>query len=233
MYFSFAKLFLLSSILCASLGFSVQPSQAAPSDDYLCAWKVDLKFFKYYHWYAYEFPLRVYIPPVPESLGAANPELYPRLVQQAFMNWNTVLPLLKFVWIQEPRKAQIQVQWQEKFPESETTWGRATLPIPYLSKEHKPRIRHKSVLYLALKAQDGTGLMPGEAQFSADEFLAIATHEAGHALGLLHSNIPDDLMYHAMFAHFDGKREISQRDRASIERLYSLPEKLEISPCNG
>lgn len=214
-------------------GGFVHAEPAIPGDDYLCTWKADLKFFKYYHWYAYEFPLRVYIPPIPPFFAVSHPERYLQQVQQAFLNWSAVLPLLRFVWVQDPRQAQIQVQWQEKFPESESTWGRAALPTPYLSKEKKPRIRHKSTLFLALKAQNGTGFMPGETQFSPEEFLAIATHEAGHALGLLHSNAPDDLMYHALFAHFDGKWEISQRDKASIIRLYSLPEELEISPCNG
>jgi predicted Zn-dependent protease len=209
------------------------PSLAAPGEDYLCQWKGDLQFYRYYHWYRHEFPLKVYIPPVPEQWVSSHENNYPQLVQEAFLNWAEVYPELTFNWTQKPAEAQIQIVWQEHFPESEKTWGRAALPTPFIRKGAPARINHKSTLFLALKAQPGSALTPGKVLFSGAEFLAIATHEAGHALGLMHSNNPDDIMYHAIYARFDGQWRISPADAASVQRLYSLPENLEMSPCNG
>jgi predicted Zn-dependent protease len=204
----------------------------ALGQDYLCYQKQDLYFYKYNRWYADEFPLKVYIPPVPQAYGAKNQAMYIPLVQEAFLNWSKAFPFLRFQWVNNPKLAQIKVQWQEKYPESENTWGKAAYPSPYMHpKKHK--IQHTSTLYLAIKAQNGTALAPGEALFSAEELQAIATHEVGHALGLGHSGYADDLMYHAMYARFDGTWQISPRDLASVQRLYDLPEDLEISPCNG
>lgn len=72
----------------------------------------------------------------------------------------------------------------------------------------------------------------GEIQFDSEErwtmepelrsqreisFLAVATHEFGHAVGLLHSNNPDALMY---YAYSPYNLTPGQDDVAGVQRLY-------------
>jgi len=213
--------------------FNPVQAQTNLGQDYLCQWNADLHFFQYYHWRWSELPLKVYIPALPSKLKPKNKENYPALVKQAFLNWSAQFPALKFEWVNQAQKAQILVQWQEKYPESETAWGKAALPQPFLAKQSQPRIQHQSTLQLAIKASERSVMNPASVYFTQEEILAVSTHAIGHALGLMHSGNPDDLMYHAFYARFDGSWKISPADLASLERLFNLPEDLEISPCNG
>lgn len=221
------------TVLLALLGATATPVFAyiPPGDHYLCDYPQDIKFYRYFRWTPEEFPIRVYIPQ--PQFKTDHPEMYVPLVQQAFLSWSSYLPAISFTWVASPEEAQIKVTWQEKFPDSESTWGQAMYPNPYFDTQRK--LKHKSEIQLALRAQEGTTLIAGQNPFFVkDELLAIATHEVGHSLGLPHSKNRDDLMSAYIFRFSAESRwGITQRDIDTLKRLYSLPADLKISPCNG
>ena len=63
--------------------------------------------------------------------------------------------------------------------------------------------------------------LEGDAELLA-RVRAVASHEMGHALGLMHSDSPDDIMYFQL-AKDASKSRVSERDLATVEALYALP----------
>ena len=55
-----------------------------------------------------------------------------------------------------------------------------------------------------------------EVSYDPDRLMAIALHEAGHALGLPHSNNPTSVM----FSHFNNRTTLSASDVLAIRKLY-------------
>lgn len=220
----------LAALLVANgLGLTHGAQAYTPADDhYLCDFPAPVERYRYLRWYPEEFPLKVYVPPV--TYDVENPQQYPVLVQQAFAAWSQPFPALRFVFVNDPEIANIKVNWIEHFPESEGTWGKALFPIP-----QPPRYQtHKSEVFLAVRAQQGTAVGTGSPLFSPEELMAIAVHEVGHSLGLPHSKDPEDIMTPYIF-RLTAKThwKITQRDLNTLASLYRLPRHLKIPPCNG
>ncbi len=227
---------LLKFGLCASLiclGLAPASLAYSPIDDhYLCDYPQDIQHYRYYRWAPEELPISVYISALP-AIASSNPQANYRLwAQQAFAIWSQKVPEIKFAFVDQPQLAKITVKWVEHFPESESVWGKSIYPKP---SKVAGGVAHHSEVHLALKAQRGTTLVPGqEPWFSQDELAAIAAHEVGHALGLPHSKDPDDLMTPYLFRLTANSHwGVSQRDQNTLKRLYHLPLDLKISPCNG
>jgi len=56
-----------------------------------------------------------------------------------------------------------------------------------------------------------------------DWIRAIASHEMGHSLGLMHSNRPGDIMYPILKPMGEAQNRAGERDFKTVETLYTLP----------
>lgn len=167
-------------------------------------------------WEKEDFPLKIYIPKVPEDFDVPDSNRYIEWTKHSLQRWVDKLPqLFKYVYVDSPENANVIVNWNNYFKDE--SWGRAQMPL--WNAEKKRRI---SIVNLAVRAK----LSNAEVFFSEAEFLQIATHETGHTMGLAHSYKAfgnDDIMFPAYRSTIPGSEpDITQRDINSLVRLYSL-----------
>lgn len=227
-----SKGFTLAVLGSMLAGMAMMAPASRADDNFLCDYPFeDGRLYQAFRWDPKEFPIKVYIPPV--NLQVPNPNMYIPLVQQAFGAWTQATRLFRFQFVDNPKDAQIVVMWRNYFGEEEGQWGEATFPKPYLSETGE--IRHKSELHLAVRAQPGSAVgSVGAVPFSYDELLAIATHEAGHALGVTHSDSEEDIMSVYISRNTASRKwAITQRDVNTLFALYRLPKQLKVHPCAG
>jgi predicted Zn-dependent protease len=205
------------------------PSLSA-ADHYLCDSQRSISDLELSRWFSYEFPVRVYIPPVPYAVK--DPQMYIPLVQNAFQSWTRLAPFAKFTFVDAPKKANIVIEWKSDFT-NENAWGKAYYPQIYVAK--RKILRHRSIVYLAVRAQLGSGMSITEpVLFSYDELLSIAKHEVGHALGLNHSKTEGDVMCGGCWGFMGNAiRDITAHDIQTLNFLYSLPVKIKKNPCKS
>ena len=112
---------------------------------------------------------------------------------------------VEFAFIADTTTAQIVVGWREQFAPEERRTGQTGLEADFNGNIQRARIS------LALRAPDGTRL-------DRQAMLVTAAHEAGHAIGLAHSDQPGDLMYPT-----PRSPALSDRDRQTALLIYGLP----------
>lgn len=124
-------------------------------------------------------------------------------VREALNRWENTGVGVRFSPTSDSTEAEIVVHWIDHFDfdragQTDLTWDRAG------------RVR-KARISLALRTNTGFA-MPDEA------LMAVAVHEAGHALGMPHSPDSNDVMFPAT-----RTGTLSERDRRTAQVLYQLP----------
>lgn len=145
-------------------------------------------------------PLRVAI--VEGGVPGYEPRLG-ALVRRALARWNDAAIGIQFAEVPDTSSADVVIRWIDRFRfdragQTDLTW------------DQLGRVRHASIA-LALRATTGDPL--GDAAL-----LAVAVHEAGHALGLPHSADTGDVMYPSTRTGV-----LSDRDLRTAALLYQLP----------
>jgi hypothetical protein len=124
-------------------------------------------------------------------------------VDESLERWESLGIGVRFDVVRDTSDADVIVRWIDRFDfdragQTDLTWDQAG------------HVR-RAIISLALRTSTGI-------PFPDNALLAVAVHEAGHALGLPHSSDPNDVMYPATRTSI-----LSERDRRTASVLYRLP----------
>ena len=129
-------------------------------------------------------------------------------VRQAFTDWEASGIPLRFEFVSDSSRADIQVTWTERF--SKPVAGRPISGLTRWGVDEKSRIVD-AVITLALRR-------PGGDVLSNEAVHAMALHEIGHAIGMDHCTDARSVMAPTVLV-----RTLSAADVRTARLLYSLP----------
>lgn len=156
-------------------------------------------------WSTKLMPLKVYIYP---GEGTNNFQMSDQdVLKRAFSDWEKVSnSRISFKFVDHPEEAVITCKWTETQPETVgAEHGNTTFDIDSSG--------NLVTAHITLCTTYGPeGKAPSE-----NDLRVTTLHEVGHALGLSHSNSPDDVMF-ALASHAQA---ISARDAQTLEKLYA------------
>lgn len=160
-------------------------------------------------WSERDMPLRIHLPEPPPGLFE-DPDAIRAAVERGVVDWSGIagpnVPAFEFV--DEAGEADVPIVWAE-----EPTGDWYIAHCVYDMDLWKRRFGVSHVLVTA-RWEDDAAASP------QDVYLTVL-HEMGHALGLGgHSPDPGDVMYAAHNGELAG---LSERDRATLRKLYAKP----------
>jgi hypothetical protein len=198
-------------LACAlALGVRSVAASAADEGDYLRYVAFELPFGEavLLRWQERQMPLKLFLPPPPDGLFE-DPEPYVSAVRRGLLGWASVAgeDLPRFEFVEKVGDADIPVTWAL---EPHADWY-----IAHASLNVTPSQRRFDVAQFLITArwQDGRRASP-------EDLYAVVLHEMGHALGFAgHSPDPEDMMH----GQYSGQQGLSDRDRATLKKLYGRP----------
>jgi predicted Zn-dependent protease len=167
-----------------------------------------------------QMPVLIYMQPPPKSV-------YEQACERAWQNWQFRSGgLITFSRVDKPEEARVRIFWSHL--------GNAHLGADTITKFHQAIDGSQLSLASMLPVFPNKVVVPPqEIRLNLDPIQKedaelqpmlvenLATHEIGHALGLIgHSHNRDDIMYDDV----DVFSRISQRDVNTLKRLYKLKE---------
>jgi tetratricopeptide (TPR) repeat protein len=162
-------------------------------------------------WPPSSMPIRVFVRP-----GTAVPSFKPEfdsILVRAFKDWETGSDdKVKFSFVDNPANANIECRWSAD-PSQLSNSAEAGETKLVLKKSD---IVRASIVILTVPLVSALPL-------TGNRLRMTCLHEIGHALGLTgHTRNPDDVMFYS--SHIaDTWFDLSQRDKNTIVRLYSVP----------
>lgn len=143
--------------------------------------------------------LRLYIAPLPDGFDAR----FANVAYFALRDWASESGIrLRFQIVEDVTTADVEVLWVERFEDERAG-------VAAWSADEDGWLRFATV--------DFALHYPGGERIDLEFFRTVALHEAGHVLGMPHSDDPRDVMHPG-----SSNASLSERDRSSIQRLYSL-----------
>ncbi|HLV26474.1 MAG TPA: matrixin family metalloprotease, partial [Gemmatimonadales bacterium] len=151
-------------------------------------------------------PVRVWVSPASTLRG-----WHPRMVaaaREAFDDWRAAVPV-EFRFVDDSAGAQVIVTWRDSFQADSRDGGL----VGHARRHYTPDGWVAAAeVSLAVHAVDGSALSP-------ELIRAAALHEAGHVIGLPHSDQPEDIMAPS---HSGVVSRLSARDIRTARELYRM-----------
>lgn len=191
------------------VGLTLDAAEVCDGSGYLCA---ERRHFQVTRWALDKGRLRVRVN-LPDFLDGKTAEQVRAAAIEGIMTWDGhPFPLVIDSGKYTLRFWDIGVVWTEGLFNGAAGFNR------WSWKENGKRLDF-SVDGLTVVVPPISGGRPDEQLL--ERVKAVAIHEMGHALGLQHSNSPNDIMYPQMLPTTQAR--LSDRDLQTIEAFYALP----------